>query len=545
MKLLQIMRVWSALPKVTAMVLSLIFITFLSGVCPKEICVKEGEIVAEFFNKCNHSEILWRSFTMQGMHLHNNTPAAEHRQMGVMVQRGILVILNASEKHEGNYSCSFKNSSRRSWISLKVYTAQSRECEQMNQLSRKCYTEESCRLYCPEKNIPFNTLNITTSSITWHKEGGSSPKDGYFPSVKKEESGIYTCTRFYLYDGQIYNMTSMVKLDVQPNKITKKAVIISPENNQVFEVDLGSTVVIDCKAVMMSDTDDLYWLSGSSFVDKDTSLPVFYKETWVDSREEINKTTSLIFRKVSEDDLSKNYTCVLQSAYQPSFVTITLKQKASRSYTSLGVCFVIIVVVMFVTVVTYVKFKVDITLFLRDTLKWSGSISDGKSYDAFLMCYKCDTAGGLNASDKRWLESVLEEKFGYSLCLYDRDVLPGKAIADAVLDCVEQSRAVVLVPVSPDPDPESGLLSAIHEALVERQTRLVFITTETSMASKSDSFPEALQLLSKAGNCVTWKGISSMPTSSSFWKQLRYYLPAPQQAPTVKLLPLTVQDVTS
>ncbi|XP_039866647.1 interleukin-18 receptor 1-like isoform X1 [Simochromis diagramma] len=519
-----------------------------AGVCPqstKEIRVKEGEIVAEFFKECDHNETLWRSFTKQGMHLHNNTPAAEHRQMGVMVQQGILVILSASEKNEGNYSCFLKNSSRRSWISLKVYTAQSRDSEQMNQISKECYTEEHCKLYCPEKNFPFNTLNITRSGITWHKEGESSPKDGYFSSVKKEDSGIYTCTRSYLYDGQIYNMTSTVKLDVQPNKITKKAVIISPENKQVFEVDLGSTVVIDCKAVMMSGTDDLFWLSGSSFVDTDTSLPVFYNDTRVISTEEIRMRTSLIFRKVSEDDLSKNYTCKLQSAYQTSFVTITLKQKASRSYMSLGVCFVIIVVVTFVTVVTYVKFKIHITLFLIDTLKWSGSISDGKCYDAFLMCYKCDTAGGLNPSDKRWLESVLEEKFGYSLCLYDRDVLPGKAIADAVLDCIEQSRAVVLVPVSPDPDPESGLLSAIHEALVERQTRLVFITTETSMASKSDSFPEALQLLSKAGKCITWKGISSMPTSSSFWKQLRYCLLAPQQAPTVKLLPQTIQDITS
>lgn len=144
----------------------------------------------------------------------------------------------------------------------------------------------------------------------------------------------------------------------------------------------------------------------------------------------------------------------------------------------------------------------------------------------------CRTFTHINKDRNSWIDLHSE------ICFF-------AAIADAVLDCVEQSRAVVLVPVSPDPDPESGLLSAIHEALVERQTRLVFITTETSMASKSDSFPEALQLLSKAGNCVTWKGISSMPTSSSFWKQLRYYLPAPQQAPTVKLLPLTVQDVTS
>lgn len=42
------------------------------------------------------------------------------------------------------------------------------------------------------------------------------------------------------------------------------------------------------------------------------------------------------------------------------------------------------------------------------------------------MCYKSDTEAGLNANDRTWLENVLESKFGYSLCLYDRDVLPGK-----------------------------------------------------------------------------------------------------------------------
>ena len=57
-----------------------------------------------------------------------------------------------------------------------------------------------------------------------------------------------------------------------------------------------------------------------------------------------------------------------------------------------------------------------------------GVFLDGKSYDAFLMCYTGDTDAGLDAHDRKWLENVLEEKFGYSLCLYDRDVLPGKGI---------------------------------------------------------------------------------------------------------------------
>ncbi|XP_030582053.1 interleukin-18 receptor 1-like [Archocentrus centrarchus] len=539
------MRVWCALLRVIAQILLLILITLSTDVShrtTKEIYVKEGEIAVLSIEGCD----LWKSSANKGMHLNRSMPAAEQRQMGLLVKGDALVILSASVKHQGNYSCSLKNSSK--WISLKVYTAQSREYEETQE--KTCYTHESCTLYCSEKHEFLDTLNITRNSSTWQKEGESSPSNGYFSSVKKEDSGIYNCTWSYLYDGQLYNITATVKLDVQPSENSKKSVIISPKDNQIFDVDLHSMVVIDCKAVMYSESDKLLWLCGTSFVEVNSSLPVFYNYTRSASvsdhkTKEFKETASLVFRRVSEDDLTKRFICKLHSYHEMSFVTITLKQKARRSYTSLGVCIVSIVVVMVVTVVIYVKFKVDITLFIRDTLRYSGSTSDGKCYDSFLMCYKCNTAGGLNAHDARWLESVLEERFGYSLCLYDRDVLPGKAITEAVLDCIEQSRTVVLVPVSTHPDLESGLLTAIHEALVERQTRLIFITTETTATSRSDSFPEALQLLNEAADCVTWKGKSSMPTSSSFWKQLRYYLPVPQRAAKVKLLPKTIQDVTS
>lgn len=47
--------------------------------------------------------------------------------------------------------------------------------------------------------------------------------------------------------------------------------------------------------------------------------------------------------------------------------------------------------------------------------------SGGKSYDAYVMYYKSDT--GLTEDDRKRLETVLEESFGYSLCLYTRDVV--------------------------------------------------------------------------------------------------------------------------
>ena len=55
--------------------------------------------------------------------------------------------------------------------------------------------------------------------------------------------------------------------------------------------------------------------------------------------------------------------------------------------------------------------------------------TDGKVYDAYMMCYKSDTDSGMGEEDRRWLEKVLEEQFGYKLCLHDRDVLPGEGMS--------------------------------------------------------------------------------------------------------------------
>ncbi|XP_041792026.1 interleukin-18 receptor 1-like [Chelmon rostratus] len=524
-----------------------LLLTSLTGVCPRtprEICVNAGEMVAlqcPPYRGYNHSDakLIWSSNTTREMVLTNNMSSAEQFQMGVLLHGRSFVILIASVNHQGIYSCSPGNAQFR----LTVNTTQTMKYEERNTYPAICYRQDSCTLNCPDVNVPaVNIPNMTSNPIIWHKDGESLPKTGYFPSVEETDQGFYTCTRSYLYHGQTYNMTFTVVLDVQQTKKTEKsAVIISPHMNDVFHVDLGSTVAIPCKAVLSSDFDEVFWLSGDSFVERNSSFPVFYNLTGGNDKEEGKMTASLFFKKVSEEDLSKKYTCKLDTDNEPSSsVTITLAQKPQRSYACLALGIVCVVAVMVLTVVIYVKFQINITLFLRDSLGCHCSSSDGKSYDAFLMCYKSDTDAGLNEDDRRWLKSILEETFGYSLCLYDRDVLPGKAVAEAVLDCVEQSRTVVLVPTSPDPDPGSGLLSAIHAALVERQTRLVFIKTETTEASRSGSLPEALQLLGEAGDCVTWKGVRSMPPSSSFWKQLRYHLPAPQRAPKMSLLPQTI-----
>uniref|UniRef100_A0A3Q1IQS8 Interleukin 18 receptor 1 n=1 Tax=Anabas testudineus TaxID=64144 RepID=A0A3Q1IQS8_ANATE len=509
-------------------------LTLLTGVSPlkpEEIYVKTGEMVVlhcPHSTKHNHNDnnnVVWTSYTTQEMYVINNKSAGQ-KQM--LIAGRSLVILIASVNHEGNYSCSVGNAS--SQFRLTVYNTQSTENEERNKYSKTCYAPESCTLSCPEVNIPdVNTLNMTSNPITWHRQGDSSSKDSYFSSVEKEDHGVYTCTRSYQFQGQLYNMTFTVILDVQPQKKSGKPMILSPYKSDVFYVDLGSTVVIDCKAVVHSDFDEVFWLSDTSFVETNDSFPIFYNYTMEDNNVGIDVTASLVFKKVSEEDLSRRYTCKLESASElSSFVTVTLASKVCPLPLLLALGIVGILVVVIIAVV-YAKFKIHIALFIRDNLGCHSSTSDRKNYDAFLMCYGNETDAGLNEDNRQWLKSVLEEKFGYCLCLYNRKIIPGKAEAQAVLDCIEQSQKVVLVPTTPDCGLGSDVLNDIHLTLVQRQSHLVFIKTEKTKVPSSGSVPEALKLLGET-DFVTWKGSSSMIHTSSFFKELRYYLPAPHSS---------------
>ncbi|XP_068455492.1 interleukin-18 receptor accessory protein-like [Clinocottus analis] len=500
--------------------------------------VRAGEMAA-LLCPLDGPSVMWTGPSSQDTDL-TRMSSAEQTRMGLLLHGRSLVVLRASVLHQGNYSCSLGNASSRSWFRLTVSTTRSREQEQRTQYPQRCYAAAACTLSCPEVNVPAaSTPNISSNGTVWHKEGESEPTDGYFSSVQEKHQGVYTCTRSYLCYTHLYNMTFRVALEVKPERKSGQAEILSPRSG-VVNVELGDTVVVECRAVVYSDFDEVFWLVGTSEVETNSSFPVFYNYSRESDAAEMKITASLVFRKVSEEDLSKGYTCKLDPLSGPSSsVSITLTQKAAPRLLPLALGLAAVAVMILVTVVVLVKLRKDVVLFLRGSLCCRRSASDGKSYDAFLMCYQSDT--GLKEDDRKHLQSVLEERFGYSLCLYERDVSPGKAAAEAVLDCVEQSRTVVLVPASPDvgPDagPGSGLLSAVHAALVERQTRLVFIQTETSEAPRSGSLPEALRLLGEAADCVTWKGMSSIPHASSFWKQLRYHLPAPQQASRMKLLP--------
>ncbi|XP_061596916.1 uncharacterized protein LOC133460307 isoform X2 [Cololabis saira] len=356
------------------MVLLVFLLTLIAAACPlmvKEKYVKAGDMLVLYCGeeqcKNGDSVTVWKKDTDQETFLFN-TSAAEQKHMGILVFGNCFMILNASANHQGNYSCdSRRKTNRHMEFMVTVYTAQSKQYEERNQYPMTCCKQHSCTLDCPH-DLAVDAPNITSRCITWERDGEPSPS--YFPSVGEKHHGVYTCTRPYLYAGQIYNRTFIVPLNVK-EEVWEKSQITSPQDKQVFQVDLGTTGVINCEAITDSCDNLLFWLSNGSFVADDNSTRVFNNDTCnIDTK---RMRASLVIREVSEEDLSKNYTCKLQSSDE-QWVTITLTQNARTSHTSLVVCAVVVVVVMVVAVVViYVKFKDDVILFLRNAPGWRRS----------------------------------------------------------------------------------------------------------------------------------------------------------------------------
>lgn len=490
--------------------LLLLLLLTATNVIPEEVCVKSGEME---LLECSSqkSQVNW-SFPQ----------SRDLERAGPLNYHGKLLFLNVSKIHQGNYSC--QQGTVRNTFELMVDTLPS-PCENKSKSPQTCKDGTACELFCPK------LYNITPKEVTWQKNCTITNERCYFSKVKKSDQGVYSCIRSFEYDGHIYKKTFWKILYINPKDTIINRGILSPHPDEVFQVEIGSSTVINCTAVISDKKDDIYWMHKDEYINMSDNSTRIYSSS---SKEGMKKTASLIFKEVCAEDLSTVFTCILEPG---SSVNVTLKQKARPSYVAVTIFAVVVPVVLVLSVLISIKYKIHITLFLRDTLGYHHRVLDGKSFDACIMYYTCEQEAGLSEDDRRTLQSMLEDHFGYSLCLFDRDVLPGKALADAMLESVEQSRAVLLVPASPNLSPESSLLSAIHEALVERQTRLVSIQNKSTEKKGLKPVPPEILELIALGHCVTWTG--SFDKSSFFWKQLRYYLP-PVQHPQMSLLPETV-----
>ncbi|RXM98719.1 KDEL motif-containing protein 1 [Acipenser ruthenus] len=191
-------------------------------------------------------------------------------------------------------------------------------------------------------------------------------------------------------------------------------------------------------------------------------------------------------------------------------VEIVISTDISHSSFSSGIIMVVVLMITIVTVIVIcVLLKVDIVLIYRAVTGKDETIGDFKEYDAYVTYDKASSTSSCAEEERTFalevLPKVLEEQLGYQLCIYERDVLPGGAFVDGVLEYIEKSRRLIMILSEENMDGERQyeLVTGLHNALVDRKIKIILI--EYKPLKDLGSLPESLQLLVKSNGTVKWK----------------------------------------
>ncbi|KAM9264821.1 interleukin-18 receptor 1 [Cariama cristata] len=381
-------------------------------------------------------------------------------------------------------------------------------------------------------------------SITWYKDcknyENQTEQELDFRNLKVQHSGIYTCKILISHEGKMYHSTNTIKLVVEEDAPEAVSLEIVGRDEEI-ETEIGKEEILNCTGFLgydMQEDASLYWLINQTFPKKCTRIPENEPSICEEEFKKLqlgNKfyvTSLLRIKKVTDEDMHHNFTCVLQANERTQIKIVKLKKGNTRDlpvhiFTTGMVLAVLFPCVAVAAVFFCVMFRVDLVLFYRNICRRDDTAGDGKEYDAFVSYLK-DCISPTEEEREfalKILPMILEENFGYKLCIFERDVSPGGAVVDDIHSFIDKSRRLIII-LSQNYVSDRAMYeleSGLHKALVERKTKIILI--EYMPISDYNFLPESLSLL-PSKRVVKWKKDESLPVNSRFWKNLRYLMPA-------------------
>ncbi|XP_036729998.1 interleukin-18 receptor 1 isoform X2 [Balaenoptera musculus] len=358
------------------------------------------------------------------------------------------------------------------------------------------------------------------------------------PFLKKnaefKDQGYYTCMFFLLHNGKLFNVTKTFNITIVGDNSNIIPALLGPKLTHV-KVELGKEVQLNCSA-LLNEKDVIYW----NIWEKNGKDPNVHEEEGTRIRtSEGKRLASKILRieNVNENNLNFSYNCTAASEGGIDTKSFILLKKdpvdiPGHIFTRGMIVAVLISVVIVCLVTVGAIYRVDLVLFYRHFLGRDETLTDGKMYDAFVSYLKeCRPENGEEHTFAvEILPRVLEKHFGYKLCIFERDVVPGRAVVDEIHSLIEKSRRLIIVLSKSYMSNEVRyeLESGLHEALVERKIKIILI--EFTPVGDFAFLPQSLKLL-KSHRVLKWQADKSLSYNSRFWKNLLYLMPAKAAKP--------------
>uniref|UniRef100_A0A7M4F3Y7 Interleukin 1 receptor accessory protein n=1 Tax=Crocodylus porosus TaxID=8502 RepID=A0A7M4F3Y7_CROPO len=250
-----------------------------------------------------------------------------------------------------------------------------------------------------------------------------------FGIIRDTFKGDYTCIVTFQENGRAYNLTRTVRMKVvgSPNKALPPQ-FTSPNEKVVYKLEPGEDLVLPCQVYftfLKDSRTEVWWTIDGKNTDDitDPRVKVTQSET-AQLFGDKDIVRMLTIAKVTPEDLKRNYTCHARNSKGVVQQQALVKMKvAAPRYTvelacGLGATILLVVVL----IVIYHVYWLEMVLFYRAHFGTDETILDGKEYDVYVSYAR-------NAEEEEFvlltLRGVLENEFGYKLCIFDRDSLPG------------------------------------------------------------------------------------------------------------------------
>ncbi|XP_073323953.1 interleukin-1 receptor accessory protein [Pagrus major] len=340
--------------------------------------------------------------------------------------------------------------------------------------------------------------------------------------------GLYYCTVHYQRRGKTLSFTRSINVSaVYPPNLPKQPTMIHPAREQVYTVKQDTEVRLVCRGLFpyLESTPEIWWTVDGKKLDKHPEHDRFSETTRLVKWDYGDQTmeSELLIQVFRSEDLNKELNCSVRN--ERGFVTrrAQLEEEVSLPSVELGCGLGVTLVLMLLLFVIYHVFWLELLLLYRSWFGTDERHTDDKEYDVYISYAR-------NSEEEQFvlstLRSILENELGYSVCIFDRDSLPGGTITDETLSFVARSRRLLVV-LSP------GYASQGSQALLELKAgidgmalgghlRVILIQYKPV---RRQGWVRELRRARVALALVRWQGDKSKELTSRFWKRLRVELP--------------------
>ncbi|XP_044209658.1 interleukin-1 receptor accessory protein-like [Thunnus albacares] len=339
--------------------------------------------------------------------------------------------------------------------------------------------------------------------------------------------GLYFCTVSYQRRGQTLNFTRSINVTaVQPSSLPKQPSILNPTRDQIYTVKQNMEARLVCRGMFphLVSPWDIWWTVDGKTVDQlgDSRFSNTSRHVSYDYGDRI-EVSELVIKDFQSEDLNREYNCSVRNARGFDTRAAKLQEEVSLPSVELGCGLGVTLVLMLLLFVVYHVFWLELLLLYRSWFGTDERHTDDKEYDVYISYAR-------NGEEEQFvlttLRRVLENELGYSVCIFDRDSLPGGTITDETLSFVARSRRLLVV-VSP------GYASQGSQALLELKAgidgmalgghlRVILVQYKPI---RWQGWVRELRRTRVALALVRWKGEKSRELTSRFWKRLRVELP--------------------